>query len=196
VSSGNPAATPGEIFRTDFTGDGTPGNLFPFKGAGSFDALSGSDLATAIKTYNQTQAGSLTPAGQVLVQAQLFTSAQLTTLRGTAPFVIVPPEGQFNNPGFKSLDAAISWPLKLGERLNIEPSARFYNVLNFANFQPLSGQLAYYYPGPGQPVAAGAGSANGTPPGSSRDVLRIGSGSGVYNYGSPRQMEFGVKITF
>jgi hypothetical protein len=196
VSSGNPAATPGEIFRTDFTGDGTPGNLFPFKGAGSFDALSGSDLATAIKTYNQTQAGSLTPAGQVLVQTQLFTSAQLTTLRGTAPFVIVPPEGQFNNPGFKSLDAAISWPLKLGERLNIEPSARFYNVLNFANFQPLSGQLAYYYPGPGQPVAAGAGSANGTPPGSSRDVLRIGSGSGVYNYGSPRQMEFGVKITF
>jgi hypothetical protein len=196
VPSGNPSATPGEIFRTDFTGDGTPGNLFPFKGPGSFDALSGSGLATAIKTYNQTQAGSLTPAGQVLVQAQLFTSAQLTTLRGTAPLVIVPPQGQFNNPGFKSLDAAISWPLKVGERLNIEPTARFYNVLNFANFQPLSGQLAYYYAGPGQPVAAGAGSANGTPPGSSRDVLRIGSGSGVYNYGSPRQMEFGVKITF
>jgi hypothetical protein len=196
VPSGNPAATPGEIFRTDFTGDGTPGNLFPFKGPGSFDALSGSGLASAIKTYNQTQAGSLTPAGQALVLARLFTSAQLTTLRGTAPLVIVPPAGQFDNPGFKSLDAAISWPLKVGERLNIEPSARFYNVLNFANFQPLSGQLAYYYAGPGQPVAAGAGSANGTPPGSSRDVLRIGSGSGVYNYGSPRQMEFGVKITF
>jgi len=196
VSSGNPAATPGEIFRTDFTGDGTPGNLFPFKGPGSFDALSGSDLAKAIQTYDQTQAGSLTPAGQALVLAQLFTSAQLRTLKGTAPFVIVPPAGQFDNPGFKSLDAAISWRLKLGERLNIEPSARFYNVLNFANFQPLSGQLAYYYPGPGQPVAAGAGSANGTPGGPSRDVLRIGSGSGVYNYGSPRQLEFGVKITF
>jgi hypothetical protein len=27
-------------------------------------------------------------------------------------------------------------------------------------------------------------------------VLRLGSGSGTYNYGSPRQMEFGVKITF
>ena len=196
VASGNPAATPGEIFRTDFTGDGTPGNLFPFKGPGSFDALSGSGLAKAIQSYNQTQAGSLTPAGQALVQAQLFTSAQLRTLRGAAPFVIVPPAGQFDNPGFKSLDATISWPLKVGERLNIEPSARFYNVLNFANFQPLSGQLAYYYPGPGQPVAAGAGSANGTPAGSSRDVLRIGSGSGVYSYGSPRQLEFGVKITF
>jgi hypothetical protein len=111
-----------------------------------------------------------------------------------APLVVVPPEGQFDNPGFKSLDAAVSWPLKVGERFKIEPSARFYNVLNFANFQPLSGQLAYYYPG--QLGTAGAGSANGTPPGPSRDVLRIGSGSGVYNYGSPRQMEFGVKITF
>ena len=104
--------------------------------------------------------------------------------------------GQFSNPGFKSLDVAVSWPLKVGERLQIEPSARFYNVLNFANFQPVSGQLAYYYPGPGQPVTAGAGSANGTPSGSSRDVLRIGSGSGVYNYGAPRQIELGVRITF
>ncbi len=193
--TGNGPATPGEIFRTDFTGDGTPGNLFPFKAPGSFDALSSSDLAAAIKTYNQAQAGSLTPAGQALVAARLFTSSQLSTLRGTAPFIIVPPAEQFSNPGFKSLDAAISWPFRVKERFNIEPSARFYNVLNFANFQPLIGQLAYYYPGPGQPVAAGAGSANGTV-GSGRDVLRLGSGSGTYNYGSPRQMEFGVKITF
>ena len=108
----------------------------------------------------------------------------------------MPPAGQFSNPGFKSLDVAVSWPLKLGERLQIEPSARFYNVLNFANFQPVSGQLAYYYPGPGQPATAGAGSANGTPAGSSPDVLRIGSGSGVYNDGAPRQIELGVRITF
>jgi hypothetical protein len=196
VPSGNPQATPGEIFRTDFVGDGTPANLFPFSRPGSFSALSASDLSSAIKTYNSTQAGSLTPAGVALVSASLFTRAQLTTLRAATPFIIVPPAGQFSNPGFKSLDAAISWPLKLGERLKIEPSASFYNVLNFANFQPASGQLASYYPGPGQPVTAGAGSANGTPPGSARDVLRIGGGSGVYNYGAPRQMQFGVKVTF
>ena len=153
-------------------------------------------MATQIKTYNQTQAGSLTAAGQTLVSAGLFSSGQLTTLRATAPFIIVPPAGQFSNPGFKTLDAAISWPLRVGERLSIEPSARFYNVLNFANFQPVSGQLASYYPGLGQPVTAGAGSANGTPSGSARDVLRIGGGSGVYNYGTPRQLEFGVKVTF
>ena len=28
------------------------------------------------------------------------------------------------------------------------------------------------------------------------NVLRIGSGSGIYNYGCPRQLEFGVKVTF
>ncbi len=196
VPSGNSQATPGEIFRTDFVGDGTSANLFPFVRPGSLKALSASDLANEIKTYNSTQGGSLTPAGQALVAASLFTRSQLTTLRATTPLVIVPPAGQFENPGFKSLDVTVSWPLKLGERLNIEPRASFYNVLNFANFQAASGQLAYYYPGPGQPVTAGAGSANGTPPGSARNVLRIGTGSGVYNYGAPRQIELGVKITF
>jgi hypothetical protein len=196
VSSGNPQATPGEIFRTDFTGDGTPGDLFPIRNPGSFNGVSSSSLASDIASYNTTVAGQLTPAGQALILANLFTRSQLATLRGTAPYIVVPPAGQFSNGSFRSLDAAITWPLKVGERVRIEPSARFFNIFNFANFHPLSGQLAYYFPGPGQPVEAGAGSANGTPLGASRDVLRITSGSGVYNYGAPRQMEFGVKITF
>jgi hypothetical protein len=196
VNSGNPQATPGEVFRTDFTGDGTPGDLFPFRKVGPFSSVSSSSLASDISTYNQTQAGSLTPAGQALVTAGLLTSTQMATLRATTPFVVVPPMGQFSNDIFKSFDAAITWPFKLGERFTILPSARFYNVFNFGNFQPLSGQLTYYYPGPGQPLVGGAGSANGTPSGNSRDVLRIGQGSGVYNYGAPRQLEFGVKLTF
>jgi len=196
VISGHPQATPGEIFRTDFSGDGTPGDLFPAKLPGPFNTLSSSTLASEISNYNSSQAGGLTPAGQALVSGGLFTQPQLATLHGNAPYVVVPPAGQFSNEIFKSLDAAISWPLKVGERLTIEPSARFLNVFNFANFQPVSGQLTYYYPGPGQPVSGGAGSANGTPSGPSRDVLRIGSGSGVYNNGAPRQMEFGVKVTF
>jgi len=193
--AGNSQAVPGEIFRTDFVGDGTPGNLFPFRAPGSFNSLTTSELSSAIRSYNSTQAGVLTPAGLALVAANLFTQRQLATLRATTPFLIVPPTNQFSNPWFKTLDAAVSWPLRVNERWSIEPTARFYNVLNMANFQPLSGQLAYYYPGPGQPVAAGAGSANGTV-GLGRDVLRIGSGSGTYNYGSPRQLEFGVKVTF
>jgi hypothetical protein len=196
VPSGNPQATPGEIFRTDFTGDGLPGDLFPLRPPGSFKAVSSSTLASDIASYNSSTAGALTPAGQALVTANLFTRSQLATLRGTAPFIVTPPAGQFSNESFKSLDAAISWPFKLGERVRIEPSARLYNVFNFANFYPLSAQLAYYFPGPFQPAPAGAGSANGTPSGSSRDVLRTSSGSGVFNYGAPRQMEFGIKIDF
>src|SRR6266576_136537 len=195
VTSGNPQATPGEIFRTDFTGDGTPGDLFPIRNPGPFKGVTSSSLASDISSYNSTVAGALTPAGQALVAANLFTRSQLASLRGTTPFIIVPPAGQLANESFKSLDVAISWPLKLGERVRIEPSARFFNVFNFANFNLVSGQLGYYFPGPGQPVAAGAGSANGTPSGAARDVLRIGSGSGVYNYGAPRQMVFGVKIS-
>ena len=196
VYSGNPQGTPGEIFRTDFTGDGTPGDLFPFRRVGSFSAISSSDLSTEINTYNNTLAGSLTPAGQALVIAGLLSKTQLATLKGVTPFIVLPPRDQYSNEMFKSLDAAVSWPFKFGERLTVEPTARFFNVFNFANFQPLSGQLTYYFPGSGQPSVGGAGSANGTPPGNSRDVLRIGPGSGVYNYGAPRQMEFGVKVTF
>lgn len=196
VKTGNPQATPGEIFRTDFNGDGTPSDLFPVRNPGSFNATSPGELASAIATYNNTQAGLLTPAGAALTNANLFTNTQLVSLRGTTPYIVIPPLGQFTNPWFKSLDAAISWPLKVRDRLTVEPSARIFNVLNFGNFQPVSGQLTYYYPGPGQPSTGGAGSANGTPEGPSRDVLRIGRGSTVYNYGAPRQMEFGLKLTF
>jgi hypothetical protein len=196
VTSGNPDATPGEIFRTDFTGDGTPGDHFPFRRVGPFNAISSSDLRTEITTYNNTQAGSLTPAGSALVTEGLFSKTQLATLKGVTPFIVVPPMGQFSNPTYKSLDAAISWPFKFGDRLTVVPTARFFNVLNFGNFLPLSGQLTTYFPSINQPSSGGAGSANGTPSGNSRDVLRIGQGSGVYNYGAPRQMEFGVRITF
>jgi Carboxypeptidase regulatory-like domain len=196
VKTGNPQATPGEIFRSDFTGDGTPGDLFPVKNPGPFDATSPGDLVSAIATYNGTQAGVLTPAGTALVNANLFTRSQLVSLRGTTPYLVVPPMGQFSNPWFKSLDAAISWPLKVRERFTVEPTARVLNVFNFRNFQPVSGQLTYYFPGPGQPSTGGAGSANGTPAGNARDILRVGPGSTVYNYGAPRQMEFGLKLTF
>jgi hypothetical protein len=195
VPSGNPLATPGEIFRTDFRGDGTPGDIFPPKTkAGPFD--SPGDLRSAISTYNSTQAGHVTPAGLALVTAQLFTSSQLATLQGVTPFVVQPPTGQVTNPWFKSLDAAVSWPLRVRESIMIEPRVSLYNVFNFANFSPLVGQLTYFYPSVFQPQSGGPGAANGTISGATRDGLRTNFGSGVYNAGAPRQMEFGVKVTF
>ena len=57
VSSGNAQATPGEIFRTDLTGDGTPGDLFPFRNPGPFKAVTSSSLASDISSYNSSIGG-------------------------------------------------------------------------------------------------------------------------------------------
>ena len=104
--------------------------------------------------------------------------------------------GQVTNPWFKSLDAAVSWPLRVRESIMIEPRISLYNVFNFANFSPLVGQLTYFYPSVFQPQSGGPGAANGTTSGATHDGLRTNFGSGVYNAGAPRQMEFGVKVTF
>jgi len=195
---GNPQTTPGEIFRTDFTGDGTAGDIFPPRAKrGTFDPPAGaSAIYSAISKYDANQAGTVTPAGQELVTAKVITASQLAVLRGTRPYVALPPLNQVSNPWFKSFDMALTWPLRWRESILIEPRVSLYNVFNLANFAPVSGQLSYYFPSVSQPTSGGVGSANGTPSGAARDVLRTGFGTGVYNAGAPRQMEFGVKITF
>jgi Carboxypeptidase regulatory-like domain len=196
--SGNPQTSPGEIFRTDFTGDGTPGDIFPPRlSSAPFSPPAGADnIYTAISRYDASQAGTLTPAGQQLVTQKILLSSQLSVLHATTPYVALPPLDQVSNPWYKGFDTAVTWPLHWRESILIEPRISFFNIFNFSNFAPLGGQLSYYFPGLSLPISGGVGSANGTPSGSSRDVLRTGYGTGVYNAGAPRQMEFGVKITF
>ena len=63
-----------------------------------------------------------------------------------------------------------------------------FNVLNFANFDGPGNRLSGVLNGT-------AGSVNGT---SAEDRItnRIGPGSGVYSLGAPRQIQFGVRLTF
>ncbi|MGH9706539.1 MAG: carboxypeptidase regulatory-like domain-containing protein [Candidatus Acidiferrales bacterium] len=191
------ATTSGEIFRTDFTGDGTVGDTFPaFSGPGQFGrSISANSLAAVVSNYNSTQAGTLTPAGQSLVGAGLFTSAQLQALGGVKPFVNPPPPGQYGNGMFREVSMIIAWPIKITETFSIVPSVSAYNVFNFSNFGILDGNLANQIGfAPGTPGSVGSVSGTGDP--ASRDSLRIGTGSGVFSQASPREMEFTLKLNF
>ena len=180
----------GEIFRTDFTGDGTVQDLLPGTKVGSFNRSisSVSQLTSVIENYNNTVAGQLTPAGVVLEQSGLFTTAQLQALGAVAPTVTVPPPGEVGVGPLRDVDFKLSWIHKFGERFEIQPSVGFYNVFNFANFDlppnVISGLLN------GSP-----GSVNGTTQ-PDRINNRVGVGTGVFGLAAPRAIEFGFRFSF
>ena len=82
----------------------------------------------------------------------------------------------------------ISWSYMVRERLSLQPSVGFYNLFNFANFglpgNALNGLLT-----------GAVGQINGTAP-DGHNITRVGVGTGVYSLGAPRQIEFGLRLTF
>lgn len=218
TASGDAYPGTGEIFRTDITGDGTVQDLFnpnggPGKPGQLGHTLSASQLNSAINQWNSSVAGTLTPAGQALVTAGLFTTAELQALQATKPYLAALPPGTPVGAGiFKEVSTTLSWPIKMGEKLTIEPSIGAFNVLNFANFDIPTALMANaqvpYQPNvtcvvPGAPNPNGlpscygsAGSVTGTTVGQYRESLRTGTGSGVFANGAPRQVEFGLRISF
>lgn len=182
---------PAEIFRTDLTGDGTVGDLINSgsrigKPGTYMRSVRPAKLSNAISTFNTTVAGTLTPAGQALVSANLFRQDQLVSLGAVVPTIASPTAFPAGNNFYKNVDAVLNWPIRIGERFTIQPSVAVYNVFNFANFTSVNGVLA-----------GGSGYANGTSNGNnaSHNVLRYGVGSGVLS-GAARQTEFGLKFIF
>jgi hypothetical protein len=186
---------PGEIFRTDLTGDGTTGDLLPGTNIGSFGrSVKVGDLNNVINAYNSKYAGTLTPAGQALVQAGLFTSSQLSVLGAVTPSIQPAPANEVGIDALKTVDVSLAWILhpdklmgRLPESLTIEPSVSAFNVFNFANFDPPTQLLRGTLNG-------SVGSANGTPP--ALRTNRIGLGTGVFALGAPRIFEWSLKINF
>jgi hypothetical protein len=187
------------IFTDDLTGDGTgagdarfgQGDILPGTNIGSFGrSVKAGNINTVINNYNSKYAGQLTPAGQALVSAGLFTADQLKALGAVAPTIASAPQGQVGPAGFFTADLRLAWELKPWrghESFVLEPSVAAFNLFNSANYdgpaQPLSGVLS-----------GAAGSPNGT---TYKDrANRITMGSGVFAYGAPRVFEWGMRVTF
>ncbi len=189
----------GEIFRSDITGDGTgagdslfgQGDVLPGTNVGSFGRdVKASNINSVIQAYNTTMAGQLTPAGQALVSAGLFSSDQLKALGAVTPTLALAPKGQVGPAGLFTTDLRLAWelkPVKSRESFVIEPNIAVFNLFNSAN-----------YDGPAQPLSGvlngSALSANGTT--YAQRTNRITLGSGVFALGAPRVFEWGMKITF
>jgi hypothetical protein len=185
----NTATGAGEIFRTDFAGDGTTQDPLPGTHVGNFDrGINASNINTVLNQYNSTVAGQPTPAGQVLIQNGLMTAAQLGLLGGVAPTVPLAPPGQVNLAWLRTIDTTLAWTYTIKERFTIRPSVGFYNIGNFVNFDLPESMMSGLLTG-------GTGSINGTDY-NGHFVNRVGVGTGVYSLGSPRQIEFALKLTF
>ena len=195
----SPSGDAGGIFVTDITGDGTGdgsfasnggfGDVLPGTNIGSFGRqVKAGNLNSFIQSYNQNFAGQPTPAGQVLIQDGLFTLGQLQALGGVQQPIPLAPPNQANMGWLRAFDVSLNWHYRVKDRAEIQPGVSFFNVMNFANFNgsasPLNGTLS-----------GSLGSVNGTS-GRQPNNNRLGLGSGVFALGSPRALEFSLKVSF
>ena len=212
VAGGAQSGAGGGIFNTDFLGSGQVGNPLP-RGVNSSCGQVGGQcdyslydigaymrqigpggLTNAINNYNATigssgpGTGLPTPAGQTLINAGLLSLADLQALGGVAPGIAVPPAGQVGLGWLKAFDLEVSWVGHFWhERLTIQPSVSMFNMFNFANFDSAANALT------GQ-LSGGDGAINGTVQNGRPD--RIGAGTGVFAFGAPRTIEWGLKLQF
>ena len=154
-------------------------------------------LQSLITNYNSRYANTLTPAGQALVSNGLFSGSELVALQGAQqPIANIPGGHAINNPAFRTIDLNLSYPIKLArlhEGMSLEPAIAFYNVGNFSNFGIVSGQLLTqtnvgpfgapnFLNGPDTPAVA--------------DGNRTQRGSGTFDAGGPRSIEYQLKFNF
>ena len=198
---------PGGLFQTDVTGDGTgdgtfgsnggAGDLLPGTNVGGFGRSFGvNGLNQKITAFNNNMVGQPTPAGQVLISNGLFTLAELQALGGvmggqstggTAPLPLA-PAGAIGQAWLKTFDLSLSWAYKFRDRLELRPGVSIFNLFNFANFD-----------GPAAPFSSILDGTPGSPNGTTNpqpNDLRLGLGSGVNALGSPRVVEFSLKLSF
>ena len=181
---------PEEIFCSDWTGDGTTGDLLPNSGPGAFGrSLKGAKgLNAALNKYNSTYAGQPTPAGKLVVAQGLMTGSQLAQLSGLMPTLPLAPAKQVGLDLLLLTDVRLAWNHKIaGDRFTISPSWDIFNVFNRSSYDApaniLNGTLN------GQP-----GTISGTTPANRSNIRQ--RGSGTFEQGARRQMQAGLRISF
>lgn len=191
------------IFQSDVTGDGTVGDIVPGTDPGEYmHRFNGGNLHKLIDQYNGKYAGRLTPAGQALVNAGLFTPQQLTALQATQqPIAQLPQAAALQNPWFRTMDVSLGYPIRLSrvrEGMELLPVVAFYNVGNFSNFKDyVNGGLLNTTSAGGPVAGAGSsGSLNGPNGFADHDSQRVQRGSGTSDNGGPRSLEFQLKLNF
>jgi hypothetical protein len=194
----------GDIFQTDFTGSGTGSNPLPGTKNGSFMRDFGlAGLNGAIDHYNSTVANQPTPAGQMLIQNGLFTLAQLQAIGAVAPSLATAPSDQLTFPWLRAFDFRLSWVHTFHDRFTIEPSVGVFNIFNFANFNLPPGTISGWLSETCPLCSPGSSSINTThtitqagETGPESNTFRVGNGTGVFGLGSPRVMEWGLRVSF
>ena len=185
--------TTAQIFQSDLTGDGTTGDILPGTNIGSFGrSVNPKNINNYIAVYNDKYSGNLTPAGQALVTAGLFSTYQLQQLGAVAPQLAMAPQGEVGMGGLFYADLGLTYIVRIHESITLQPSLTFYNVTNSQNFDQGSNILSGILQAAGPSVAPG--SANSTTYG--ERTTHVTLGSGVYGQGGPRVIEFGLKVTF
>jgi hypothetical protein len=204
----------GSIFTTDVTGDGSfagaevvsQGDILPGTNVGSLNrGLSLGGLNNVITAYNTNYAGRPTPAGEALVNAGLFTTAQLVALGATAPAIAPVVPGAISTSALFTFDTSVAWNIhpsrfwkSVPERVVVKPQMTFFNLFNHQNYDspslPPNGILTPL--SACQPITAPtcAGAVNTTTRANRTNL--VGLGSGVFALGAPRQLEWGVKVSF
>ncbi len=183
---------PNAIFTTDATGSGSIGGGGPVvglipglnwgqwgRGVNSF-----AQLNQILTNYNSAVAGTLTPAGQALVNAGIFTKDQLVKLKAVFPTIpLVPTSNPWPFQRLVNADVGVTRPTKIGERIEVIPWFQVFNLFNetgltnnkYGGLGTTFGSLNFAYATPG-------------------DVATLASQRGRNH--DTRLMQIGVRVTF
>ena len=196
-----------EVLVTDWNGDGSTGDIVNGSTVGSYMRnIKPGGLQNFISKYNATVASGAnpqTPAGQQLITAGVFSLQDLEQIGGVQQPLAAAVPDPAGLGWFKTVDIRLGWVHRFGDRIEIVPSVGLFNAFNFANFDlPGNTQNGVLNFGASSSSAwatglqpqntVGGTSVNGVTGRSNRASLF----SGMSSTGSPRSVQWGIRISF